>query len=255
MTKRMPVLFVSHGSPMLALDMAAGTDYLAWGKSLPTPRAILVFSAHWEETPLCFGETTAHTQLVYDFYGFPEELYRLQYPAPGAAWLTDEISTLLNEKITHQERGLDHGVWVPFMHMWPDADVPILQMSMPHTLPDQELFDLGQRLAPLREHEVLICANGTITHNLREGLRGRLTHPPTWVTDFDRWVEQCLLHNRQALLNWRNEAPQAQRNHPSPEHFRPLLIAAGAAVEDDSVGFPVSGFEMMAFSRRAVQFG
>ncbi len=128
-------------------------------------------------------------------------------------------------------------------------------MSMPHTLSNQALFELGQTLAPLREQGVMIAGSGTLTHNLSEGFRGVYSEPPGWVTEFDAWLERSLLQNRQALLQWQTDAPHAQRNHPTPEHFRPLLIAAGAATEHDAVTFPVTGFEMMVFSKRAAQFG
>lgn len=255
MPEKMPVLFISHGSPMVAVDAEMGAEYRAWGDALPRPKALLIFSAHWEGEQFYFGETSNHDELVYDFYGFPEELYRLQYPAPGAAWLTAAVSELLHETITATDRGLDHGVWVPLIHMWPDADIPILQMSMPRTLSNQQLFELGQTLAPLREQGVIIAGSGTITHNLREAFRGSYSEPPRWATEFDDWVGQSLLHSKRALLQWQIEAPHPQRNHPTPEHFRPLLIAAGAATEQESVAFPITGFEMMVFSKRAVQFG
>ncbi len=254
MKTKTPVLFVSHGSPMLAQDAHTGADYRAWSETLPRPKAILVFSAHWEAPPLQFGETVRHDELVYDFYGFPEALYRMQFPAPGAGWLVDAVNDVLGEKMATAARGLDHGVWVPFIHMWPEADLPILQMSMPSTFSNQELYELGAKLSPLREQGVMIVGSGTLTHNLREGFKGGYAAPPEWVTEFDDWVERSLLHNRAAILDWQAEAPHAQRNHPTPDHFRPLLIAAGAAGEDEPVSFPITGFEMMVFSRRSVQF-
>jgi len=250
----MPVLFISHGNPMLALDKDAGREYAEWGRHLPTPKALLIFSAHWEEDGLVSGETRRHDELVYDFYGFPEPLYRVQYPAPGAAWLPDEIHALLTEEILQQPRGLDHGVWVPLLHMWPAADVPVLQMAMPKHATNRQLVELGSRLAPLRDQGVMIVGAGTLTHNLREGLGG-YTATPEWASRFDEWVADVLLNDRSRLLDWETEAPEARRNHPTPEHFRPLLISVGAADDDESPSFPITGYDMHTFSKRSVQFG
>lgn len=254
--KKMPVLFVSHGSPMLAVDSEKGKELMAWGESLPKPKAILVFSAHWETKTLAFGETQDHHKLVYDFFGFPQALYDIQYAAPGAAELIEPVSHLLHDsyELLITDRGLDHGVWVPFLHMWPDADIPVLQMTMPYTLSNQDLYELGRKLSPLREQGVLITGNGTLTHNLQEWNPRANGEPVGWAKEFDEWVKYVLLTNDiDALLNWEQEAPQAKRNHPTPEHFRPLLIAAGAA-QNDGVSFPLEGFEYEIFSKRSVQF-
>jgi 4,5-DOPA dioxygenase extradiol len=256
-----PVLFVSHGSPLLAIDSQAGEIFNQWGRSLSKPRALLVFSAHWEAQQLMFGESGEHRDLIYDFSGFPAELYELQYPAPGAPWLIDVIETLLSPQtpLSRTDRGLDHGVWVPLLRMWPQADIPILQMSLPHTLShepisNQALFDLGKRLAPLREQGIMIICTGVITHNLREAFTKIHTEPPLWATSFDQWVTQTLKQDRRQLVKW-EQAPYARQNHPTPEHFLPLLISAGAADDNDDIRFPVTGFEMNLFSRTSVQFG
>jgi 4,5-DOPA dioxygenase extradiol len=260
-SNKTPALFVSHGSPLLAIDSQAGETFRHWGQSLSKPRALLVFSAHWETPQLAFGETVEHDNLIYDFSGFPPELYELQYPAPGAPWLIEPIEELLGPEmpLSQTNRGLDHGVWVPLLRMWPQADIPILQMSLPHTLSNkpvsnQALFDLGRRLAPLREQGIMIIGTGVITHNLREAFTGSHSEPPLWATSFDGWVKQTLQQDRRLLAGW-EQAPYAQQNHPTPEHFLPLLIAAGAADDSDYVDFPVSGFELNLFSRTSVQFG
>ena len=254
----LPTLFTAHGGPPLAIDSVAGKDYRKWGESLPKPKAILVFSAHWEgNQPLAFGETTKHTKLIYDFSGFQPELYQLQYPAPGAPGLIETITNLLDEhhQISITSRGLDHGVWVPFIHLWPNADVPILQMSMPYTLSDRELFELGQQLSPLRNEGVLIIGTGNITHNLRQINWQHQGPAYTWAVEFDQWVEKALENFQyDDLLKWQTVAPHAKLNHPTPEHFRPLLIAAGAA-QNEPVTFPIKGFELGSISRRSVQFG
>ncbi|MCG6970911.1 MAG: dioxygenase [Gammaproteobacteria bacterium] len=250
---KMPVIFISHGSPMLAIDSNAGADFRRWGDSLPKPKAALVFSAHWQSESLAFGETSRHDSLIYDFSGFPAQLYQLQYPAPGAPWLVETVQQVLNSTAPTTNRGLDHGVWVPLLHLWPQADVPVLQMSMPYTLSTQELYNLGQRLAPLREKGVMIIGSGGVTHNLREAISARHTETPPWVSRFDEWVTQTISGDRAQLLTWET-APDSAKNHPTPEHFRPLLIAAGAADDSDFVDFPVTGFELGIISRRSVQY-
>lgn len=250
----MPVLFVSHGNPMTALDLNSANEYKTWAERIPNPKALLVFSAHWESEQPQFGETIAHNQLVYDFYGFADELYDLQYPAPGAPFLIQPIRELLQQEIAQTERGLDHGVWVPLLHMWPNADIPVLQMSLPSAMSNHELFELGRRLSALREQDVVIIGAGTLSHNLRETFSNAYTSTPDWVRNFDGWVEQSLLHDQMQLLDWESKAPQAKRNHPSGEHFRPLLVALGAAGPSAKVSFPIVGFEMQTLSKRSVQF-
>ena len=252
----MPSLFVAHGAPTLATDVVKAEDFKRWGLTLPKAKAILVFSAHWEGTELAFGETTQHNKLIYDFGGFPDHLYDLQYSAPGAPFLTDRIKQLLNKrfKLVDTNRGLDHGVWVPFLHLWPDADVPVLQISMPRNLSDKALFELGRSLRVLRSEGVIIVGSGVLTHNLRKIIPNHSGAPLEWSAEFDQWVEETLLSkDYDALINWQDKAPNATLNHPTTEHFRPLLVAAGAA-ENDAVDFPVTGFEWGSLSRRSVQF-
>ena len=250
----MPALFISHGSPHFALDQEKAEIYRAWGKTIAKPKAILVFSAHWEGRHLAFGETATHQELMYDFYGFPEALYQLQYVAPGSRWLHGQVKELLTTReIKETDRQLDHGVWVPFLHMWPDADVPVLQMSMPSMLSNQQLYELGKQLAPLREQGVLIAGTGMVTHNLSEWNPRYDGEPIGWAVAFDKWVKQTLLNKDvESLFNW-EQAPEARRNHPTPEHFRPMLIAAGAA-RLQQASFPIEGFDFGILSNRCVQF-
>ena len=255
-TALMPGLFVAHSAPTLALDAKAGADYRKMAEDLPIPDAILVFSAHWETDQLAFGETVKHDELIYDFGGFQPELYEIQYPAPGAPALVEQIQALLPDmEIATTSRGIDHGVWVPLLHMWPQANVPVLQMSLPGLYSDEQLLQLGERLMPLREHNVMIIASGVITHNLRTVNRDSKSDPPTWALEFDQWLEQVLnKKDYPQLVKWRSVAPHALQNHPTPEHFRPLLIAAGAA-QKESVAYPITGFEWGTLSRRCVRFG
>lgn len=253
----MPALFIAHSAPPLALDPVAGDDYKQLGNSLPHPKAILVFSAHWEGNQLAIGETSQHSSLIYDFGGFQPELHELQYPAPGAPWLAEKVRTILGEhhSLAVTDRGLDHGVWVPFIHLWPKADIPVLQMNMPHSMSDNALFALGHRLKPLRDDNILIVGSGGITHNLRAVNPRHTGVPPSWAAEFDLWVENTLLRqDYDALIQWQSQAPRADMNHPTPEHFRPLVIIAGAG-QQEPVSFPITGFEWGSMSRRAVQFG
>ena len=256
-SQKMPAIFIAHGAPTLAVDPVKGEDYKKWGASLPKPKAILVFSAHWETEQLAVGETTDHSDLIYDFSGFQPELYRLQYRPPGAPWLIESVARLVNDshQILLTDKGLDHGVWVPFIHIWPDADVPVLQMSMPYTMSNQELFILGNKLAPLREDGILIVGSGGLTHNLSQMNPNDQGPPPTWAYEFDAWVEEVLTNSDvDGLLNWEAEAPYAKQNNQRPEHFRPLLITSGAA-EGEEVTVHIDGFEWRIFTRRSVQFG
>ena len=255
MSQKLPVLFISHGNPMTVFDQTSAREYQDWRDSLPQARAMLIFSAHWESDSLLMGETVAHNTIIYDFYGFPQQLYELQYPAPAADFLVTPIRQLLGYEVPVSNRGIDHGVWVPLLHMWPKADLPILQMSLPVAFDNRDLHNLGRQLAPLREQGVLIVGAGTLTHNLRDGLAHKYQSPPEWARRFDAWVETSLLNNREQLLIWERVAPNASMNHPSAEHFRPLLVALGAADDDDPVSFPITGYDFQVFSKRSVQFG
>jgi len=229
-----PAVFVSHGSPMLALEPGAATDFLAHlGQVLGRPRAILVVSAHWE-SPVATVSTAAQPATIHDFGGFPEALYRLQYPAPGAPDLAASGVRLLEAADipvrTHPTRGLDHGAWVPLLRMFPEAKIPVTQLSIQTHLGPAYHLRLGRALAPLREEGVLILASGSATHNLYE-FRGQHLDapPPAWVTRFDRWLAEALQQrDLDALVHYRTLAPEAGRNHPTEEHLLPLFVALGA---------------------------
>jgi 4,5-DOPA dioxygenase extradiol len=250
-----PVLFVGHGAPTLALDRDKGAALRAWGASLARPSAVLVVSAHWEAAPVTLG-ATAVAPLVYDFHGFPAPLYRVEYPAPGAPELATRVARQLGEaNVRHRpDRGLDHGVWTPLIHVFPDHDVPVLQLSMPSELGAARVFALGQALAPLRDEGVLLVGSGNVTHNLRAlGPDGAAPQP--WARELDEWVREALLsRDVDALCAYRERAPAFRLNHPTEEHWLPLLFAVGAAPAV-SVRFPVEGFEYQNLSRRAVELG
>jgi 4,5-DOPA dioxygenase extradiol len=242
MAAALPTLFLSHGSPMHALQAGrAGAAWAELGRRLPRPRAVLVASAHWEtEEPMV--SLAAQPETIHDFGGFAPELHRLQYPAPGAPEVGERTLALLRAAgfaaTAAPGRGLDHGAWVPLLHMYPAAAVPVLQISVQSGLDAAHHLRLGRALAPLADEGVLVLGSGHVTHNLREWMqhvRQRGMQPgdgpaAPYVEDFRRWVEERLAaHDEPALTGWLQQAPHARRAHPSDEHFLPLFVAYGAA--------------------------
>ncbi len=234
MGERFPALFVSHGAPTLPLDANAARDFLAGlGKALGKPKAILAVSAHWEATDASVS-AAAQPETIHDFYGFPAELYRMSYPAPGAPALAERVRGLLAQKNiavhVHPTRGLVLGAWVPLLLMYPDADIPVTQLTVQPPRGTRHHFDLGEALRPLRDEGVLILASGGATHNLYEfGRHRRDAPPPAWVTGFQEWLAQTVeAGNNADFLRYREVGPEAARNHPSEEHFLPIYVAAGA---------------------------
>jgi len=255
----MPTLFLSHGAPPLTDDKTWTSELASWGRELPRPEAVLVVSAHWESAPLT-GAATETVPLFYDFYGFPQRYYDVTYPAPGAPDLAASVAKLVSAPGTpiYQDpnRGLDHGAYVPLAEMYPEADVPVLQVSMP-TLDPAELFALGRRLAPLRDEGVLILGSGFSTHNLREMNMAAppSATPPTWSSEFDDWLDRTLSGGDiDSLIDFEVQAPAASLAHPRTEHFAPLFVALGA-VADDRVDptTTIDGF-WYGLSKRSVQF-
>jgi 4,5-DOPA dioxygenase extradiol len=255
MSQVMPVLFQAHGAPPLLDDPGWIAELAAWGKALPTPRAIVVVSAHWEARPLSIGAVEP-LPLIYDFYNFPERFYRLQYPAPGAPEVAARIRDLLAGAripfVDEPKRGLDHGTYIPLMCMYPDARIPVLQISLPSEEP-AELLAMGQALAPLRREGVLVIGSGFLTHNLR-ALSMRSV--PAWASEFDAWSAEVLMkHDVDALLDYRARAPGVREALPTHEHFVPVIVAAGAGA-GDPVTFPITGFWWNGpMTRRSAQFG
>ena len=246
---RMPVLFLAHGAPPLLDDAGWMAELHAWARALPKPRAILMISAHWESRPVTLGATTT-VPLVYDFHGFPQRFYEVLYPAPGAPELAARVRELLGEVAEEPGRGLDHGAFVPLLAMYPEADVPVLQVSMP-SLDPRVLVDVGRKLAPLRDEGVLIVGSGFLTHNMRAFSQTT----PSWAAEFDDWAEATLAaRDVDALVDFERRAPGARIAHPRSEHYAPVVVAAGAA-HDDAVTFPITGFWYGSFTRRSVQFG
>jgi 4,5-DOPA dioxygenase extradiol len=232
----LPSVFISHGSPMHALEPgAAGEAWKALGRRLPRPRAILIASAHWETSlPMLTGNPKPET--IHDFYNFPEPLYRLRYPAPGAPVLAQRAQALLKEAgfpaAIDGCRGLDHGAWAPLLYAYPDAEVPVIQISVQPALGPRHHLSVGKALRPLSQEGVLIVGSGHMTHNLRDWARGG-GKPEPYAREFAEWVKERLLaHDFEALIDYRSRAPQGVRAHPTDEHFLPLFLALGAARED-----------------------
>ncbi|MDT0326911.1 class III extradiol ring-cleavage dioxygenase [Nocardiopsis sp. DSM 44743] len=232
-TTRMPALYLSHGAPPLADDTEWTRQLADWSGRISRPSAILVVSAHWEDAPLTLGATTDGVPLTYDFWGFPQRYYDVTYSAPGAPALAEKVRGLVGGPV-HQDprRGLDHGAYVPLKEMYPDADIPVLQVSMP-SLDPAELLALGRRLAPLRDEGVLIVGSGFTTHNLREMSRGAHGAAPAWSVEFDDWTRRAVAdHDVDALLDFEHKAPAAAIAHPRSDHFAPLFVALGAGLDD-----------------------
>lgn len=227
-------LFLSHGAPTLPFEDVAARDFLkGLPAALPRPRAILVVSAHWE-TRVPTVNAVERNRTIHDFAGFPEALYQLTYPAPGDPQLADRIVDLLAEaglpSATDTARGLDHGAWVPLMLAWPDADIPVVQLSVQSQLGPGHHLEVGRAIAPLAKEGVLIVASGSFTHDLSSWRGQAGMAEPEWVTEFADWFDAALKEGRTCdLLAYRRLAPHAQRNHPTEEHLLPLFVALGAA--------------------------
>jgi 4,5-DOPA dioxygenase extradiol len=254
---RMPVVFAAHGAPILLDDPVWMGELAAWARAMPKPKNILMLSAHWEAKPASLGATTA-VPLVYDFYGFPERYYATKYPSPGAPELAARVRELLRERSIpvrdEPTRGLDHGAYVPLVAMYPKADVPVLQLSLP-ALDAEELFTLGRALAPLTGEGTLVFGSGFLTHNMSYAFRPGI---PTWAKEFDAWAAEALAKlDFDALQDFERRAPAARTALPTWEHYAPVLVAAGAVADArPPVTFPITGFWMDgAFTKRSVQFG
>lgn len=257
MTERMPALYLSHGAPPL-LEHAAWSNQLAtWAGDLPRPTAILIVSAHWESAPIGLSAVEP-TELVYDFYGFPLHYYRLQYQTPTPAALAARVQALLSghEVVQSTKRGLDHGAYIPLMRMYPDADVPVLQMSLP-TQDPARLVEIGRRLAPLRDEGVLVIGSGFMTHGLPFiSMADAEAAPPGWSSEFDAWADDAVRgRDLDALVDFRAKAPGVRYAHPTVDHFTPLFVTIGAAEGlDGDVDSTIHGY-WYGLSKRSYTFG
>lgn len=256
-----PILFLSHGSPPLADDPTWTRELADLASGLPRPRDILMVSAHWERNPVTLSSTTG-APLLYDFWGFPQHYYEVTYDAPPAPELARDVERLVAGAglplVRDEERGLDHGGYVPLVEMYPAADVPVVQMSLP-TLEPSQLFRLGQLLAPLREAGTLVVGSGFTTHNLA-WLRPRPATDapaPAPSVEFDQWAAEAMAAGDvDALLDMRHRAPAAALAHPRTEHWAPLYVALGAAAASGALAnrSVIDGF-WFGLSKRSWQFG
>lgn len=240
-----PSLFISHGAPTFALEPGRlGPNLRALAARMPDLKAILVVSAHWQ-TRGTRVMTTPEPDTVHDFGGFASELYRLEYPATGApeaAALAARILAAQGFAVGEDnQRGLDHGAWVPLMHLYPEAELPVFQVSMPYDLNTIEAWRLGRALGPLREQGILIVGSGSLTHNLYE-VRQNGTHGEPYAREFAEWIRSAILaKDSDRLIRYRREAPHAERAHPTEEHFLPLLVALGASTTGDATPEVIEG--------------
>jgi len=240
---------------MLLDDPIWSQELSDWAGQMERPRAILIVSAHWESAPVTLGTTIQGTPLIYDFGGFAPKYYQLQYPAPGAPELAGRIKALLKQPVVNQPtRGLDHGAYIPLLKMYPDADIPVLQMSIP-TFDPEKLFEIGKQLAPLRAEGVMIIGSGFLTHGLRflKDFSLQAT-PPGWSSDFDLWVKEVLDRGAiDELMDFRSKAPGMPYAHPTVEHFAPIFITLGSATIPDAKPETVIDGYWMGLAKRSFQ--
>ncbi|KAI4369301.1 hypothetical protein MLD38_017757 [Melastoma candidum] len=233
--------YISHGSPLMSIDdtIPAGNFLKTWKQKVLTqvPKAILIISGHWE-THVPSVNSVHRNDTIYDFYGFPKPMFQLKYPAPGSPELANRVKELLlasgyEHVDVDKKRGLDHGAWVPLMFMYPEADVPVCQLSIQTKRDGTYHYNLGRALVPLKDEGVLIVGSGSTTHNLRNISRGNDSAVPTWAQEFDAWLKDALLEGRYNDVNqYETKAPHAKMAHPWPDHFYPLHVAMGAAGEN-----------------------
>jgi 4,5-DOPA dioxygenase extradiol len=240
---RAPALFVSHGSPMFAVEPGQlGPRLAELGPRLDGARAMLVVSPHWQTRGVRVS-TSAAPATIHDFGGFSDALYGLRYPAPGAPELARKAAALLGQAgfaVELQDRGLDHGAWVPLLHLRPQADIPVFQVSMPHDLDARSALNLGAALRPLRDQGVVVVGSGSMTHNLHEFFRGATD--ADYARAFADWVGKAVgRRDVDALVDYRRQAPHAARAHPTQEHYLPLLVALGASRDDEPLGYIQGG--------------
>jgi 4,5-DOPA dioxygenase extradiol len=251
----MPAIYLGHGAPPLVDDALWATQLSAWARALPRPKAILMVSAHWEAAPLTFGATRDGVPLVYDFYGFPERYYRTTYAAPAAPGLAARVRELLSgvEPVAERPaRGLDHGAYVPLLVMYPEADVPVLQLSMP-SLDPHRLLEVGARLSPLRDEGVLVIGSGFLTHGLPYLRDFRVDAPPPgWSSEFDHWAAAALQRGDVDTLVKFRELPTARYAHPTAEHFVPLFVTLGVSGDAQNMATPIAGY-FLGLSKRSIQ--
>jgi 4,5-DOPA dioxygenase extradiol len=253
----LPALYIGHGAPPLLDDAEWMSQLSAWALSMPKPRAVLIVSAHWEAAPLMLSAPGAGTPLVYDFGGFAARYYTLTYPTPDATAFASEVASLMpaaSPAHQHPSRGLDHGAWVPLKIMYPLADVPVLQLSLPTSDP-AALLALGARLRPLRESGVLVIGSGFLTHGLPFLTPSAITEGvvPGWSEEFDLWAASALGRGDVEELSRYRGAPGMPYAHPSADHFLPLFVTLGAASDPEQPVQTVIDGYWMGLAKRSFQ--
>jgi 4,5-DOPA dioxygenase extradiol len=255
----MPAFFFGHGNPLNALQSNAYTEgWSAIGRSMPRPKAIVCVSAHWY-LPATLVTAMEQPRTIHDFGGFPRALYEVEYPAPGAPLLVDRLRTLLQpaEVAADTEWGLDHGTWSVLVHLFPDADIPVVQLSIDETQPAAFHYELGRRLGALRDEGVLVMGSGNLVHNLHTYAWGKHEPEPfEWAVRFEQLARaQIVKREHQPLIDYEDLGRDAQLSAPTPDHYLPLLYILGLQREDDRVTFPVEGVDGGSISMLTVQLG
>jgi len=256
--ERMPAVFIGHGTPFNALQTNPFTQaWSAFGQQIPRPKAILAISAHWY-----IGATAATAMdrppTVHDFYGFPEQMYEIEYPAPGAPSLVSTLQELVAPVWLQSDTGqwgLDHGTWAVLVHMFPDADIPVVQLSIDGRQPPEYHLELGKRLAPLRDQGVLVMGSGNIVHNLRLMDRTLVGAGPEWASQFDAMVQRYVRDGDEKALVEYQRQPDNELAVPTPDHYLPLLYAVGLRHNDDRCETIVDGLDIGCVSMTSVRFG
>ena len=255
----MPTFFFGHGNPMNALYRNAWTDgWAKIGHSIPKPKAILCISAHWY-IPALAVTAMEHPRTIHDFGGFPRELFEFQYPAPGSPELAARVQELLRGEATLDEHqwGLDHGTWSVLCHVYPNADVPVVQLSVDETQPAEWHYDLAQKLWPLRDEGILVVGSGNLIHNLHTYAWGKHdVQPFDWALRFEDTARRLIMDgDHKPLINYESLGKDAHLAAPTPDHYVPLLYVLALKREGDSVSFPVAGFDGGSISMTTVQIG
>jgi len=259
MAQPMPAVFFGHGNPLNALQQNEWTKgWATIGKSIPRPRAIVCVSAHWY-LPATLVTGMSQPRTIHDFGGFPRELYQVQYRAPGALEVAKRVQKLLAPFTVEldQSWGLDHGTWSVLVHVYPEADVPVVQLSIDETQPAAFHFELGKRLAPLRDEEILVMGSGNLVHNLHTYAWGRHTPEPyDWAVRFEETAKQLMVDGEfGALVDYESLGRDAVLSIPTPDHYLPLLYVLGATRSGDAITFPVKGVDGGSVSMLTVQVG
>lgn len=256
MTASMPAIFFGHGNPMNALQRNQWTEgWASIGSSLPRPRGIVCISAHWY-LPATLVTAMDAPRTIHDFGGFPRELYQVKYPAPGDAELARRVQELLPVNPDHSW-GLDHGTWSVLVHVYPEADVPVVQLSIDETQPARFHFDLGRRLAALRDEEILIVGSGNLVHNLHTYAWGmHMPEPYDWAVRFETHARELMVSgNFEPLIDYESLGRDANLAIPTPDHYLPLLYILGARRDEDEITFPVQGVDGGSVSMLTVRVG